>query len=168
MHGQAPQEWPHALLLLGDQVYADEVHPHIEPHLDGDGEVVTFDDYVRLYCASWGEPVIRWLLSTVPSAMIFDDHDVHDDWNTSIEWVTEMRKKEWWRKRIVAAFESYFIYQHLGNLSPAELDDSEHLRQAAHRWTTRRRCCASSRAAPTSRSRARAGASAARSATRSS
>jgi hypothetical protein len=125
MREQAPEEWPHALLLLGDQVYADEVHPHIEPHLDGDGEVVSFDDYVRLYCASWGEPVIRWLLSTVPSAMIFDDHDVHDDWNTSVEWVTEMRKKAWWRHRIVSAFESYFIYQHLGNLSPAELDDSE-------------------------------------------
>ena len=27
---QAPEEWPHALLLLGDQVYADEVHPHVE------------------------------------------------------------------------------------------------------------------------------------------
>jgi hypothetical protein len=52
--------------------------------------------------------------------MIFDDHDVHDDWNTSIEWVTEMREKAWWRKRIVAAFESYFVYQHLGNLSPSE------------------------------------------------
>ena len=52
--------------------------------------------------------------------MIFDDHDVHDDWNTSIEWVTEMRQKDWWRRRIVAAFESYLIYQHLGNLSPAE------------------------------------------------
>ena len=39
--------------------------------------------------------------------MIFDDHDVHDDWNTSIEWVTEMREKAWWRRRIVAAFESY-------------------------------------------------------------
>ena len=24
---QPPEEWPHALLLLGDQVYADEVHP---------------------------------------------------------------------------------------------------------------------------------------------
>ena len=93
----------------------------------------TFDDYVALYQASWGEPVIRWLLSTVPSAMIFDDHDVHDDWNTSIEWVTEMRQKEWWRRRIVAAFESYLIYQHLGNLSPserAEFELYEHLRTA--------------------------------------
>ena len=129
----APEEWPHALLLLGDQVYADEVHPHIEDELDGDGFVETYDDYVKLYIAAWGEPVIRWLLSTVPSAMIFDDHDVHDDWNTSIEWVTEMRQKAWWRRRIVAAFESYLIYQHLGNLSPTERADFElyeHLRTA--------------------------------------
>ena len=67
--------------------------------------------------ASWGEPVIRWLLSTVASAMIFDDHDVHDDWNTSVEWLAEMRQKGWWRRRIVAAFESYLVYQHLGNLT---------------------------------------------------
>ena len=88
---------------------------------------------MELYIAAWGEPVIRWLLSTVPSAMIFDDHDVHDDWNTSIEWVTEMRQKDWWRRRIVAAFESYLIYQHLGNLSPserAEFELYEHLRTA--------------------------------------
>ena len=49
--------------------------------------------------------------------MIFDDHDVHDDWNTSVEWLAEMRQKGWWRRRIVAAFESYLIYQHLGNLT---------------------------------------------------
>ena len=30
------------------------------------------------------DPDIRWLLSTVPTAMIFDDHDVHDDWNISV------------------------------------------------------------------------------------
>ena len=128
-----PEEWPHALLLLGDQVYADEVHPELEGELDGGDMVVSYDDYVKLYIAAWGEPVIRWLLSTIPSAMIFDDHDVHDDWNTSIEWVTEMRQKDWWRKRIVSAFESYLIYQHLGNLSPSERADFElyeHLRTA--------------------------------------
>ena len=108
------EEWPHALLMLGDQVYADEVHPPVEPPIE------SFDDYVDLYVAAWGEPVIRWLLSTVPTAMIFDDHDVHDDWNTSREWVAEMRAHAWWRRRIVAAFESYLIYQHLGNLSPDE------------------------------------------------
>jgi hypothetical protein len=128
-----PEEWPHALLLLGDQVYADEVHPKLEGELDGGEMVVSYDDYVKLYIAAWGEPVIRWLLSTIPSAMIFDDHDVHDDWNTSIEWVNEMRQKQWWRERIVSAFESYLVYQHLGNLSPSERADFElyeHLRTA--------------------------------------
>jgi hypothetical protein len=119
-----PEEWPHALLLLGDQVYADEVHPDVQERIPGE-QVIDYDEYVQLYCAAWGEPTIRWLLSTVPSAMIFDDHDVHDDWNTSLAWVEEMRAKDWWRTRVVAAFESYVIYQHLGNLAPAELAEDE-------------------------------------------
>jgi hypothetical protein len=57
--------------------------------------------------------------------MIFDDHDVHDDWNTSIEWVTEQRKKPWWTERVVGGFMSYWLYQHIGNLSPRDLDDDE-------------------------------------------
>ena len=86
-----PREgWPDALLLLGDQVYADEVSPgtleFIRSRRDTDkppGETVAdFEEYSCLYRDAWGDPVIRWLLSTVPSAMIFDDHDVHDDWNT--------------------------------------------------------------------------------------
>jgi len=117
MKESPPETWPHALLMLGDQVYADEPHPRVEEEV---GLIESYNDYVELYTAAWSEPVIRWLLSTVPSAMIWDDHDVHDDWNTSIEWVTEMRRKAWWRRRIVAAFSSYIIYQHLGNLSPSE------------------------------------------------
>jgi hypothetical protein len=57
--------------------------------------------------------------------MIFDDHDVHDDWNTSKDWVEEYRAKPWWDERIIGALMSYWIYQHLGNLSPRELDDDE-------------------------------------------
>src|SRR3712207_9469004 len=69
--------------------------------------------------------LFRSLLSTVPSAMIFDDHDVHDDWNTSEAWVRQMRSKPWWEERIVGAFMSYWVYQHLGNLSPEELEEDE-------------------------------------------
>ena len=53
--------------------------------------------------------------------MIFDDHDVKDDWNTSDTWVRQMRRTSWWEERIIGAFMSYWIYQHLGNLSPREL-----------------------------------------------
>jgi len=61
----------------------------------------------------------------VPSAMIFDDHDVNDDWNTSETWVRQMRSTPWWEERIVGAFMSYWIYQHLGNLSPQELKEND-------------------------------------------
>ena len=53
--------------------------------------------------------------------MIFDDHDVIDDWNTSAAWLAEMRATAWWHERILSGLMSYWVYQHLGNLSPAEL-----------------------------------------------
>ncbi|MCW3006224.1 MAG: hypothetical protein JWP17_850 [Solirubrobacterales bacterium] len=124
-----PHEWPHALLLLGDQVYADEVSPQTAAYIRArrdvsqppGEEIADFEEYTRLYAESWGEPTMRWLLSTVPSVMIFDDHDVHDDWNTSRDWVAAMREKSWWQERIEGALMSYWCYQHLGNLSPADL-----------------------------------------------
>jgi hypothetical protein len=67
--------------------------------------------------------VIRWLLSTVSTAMTFDDHDVHDDWNTSEAWLEEIRATDWWDEHIVAGLMSYWIYQHAGNLSPDEQDE---------------------------------------------
>ena len=48
--------------------------------------VADFEEYCHLYRRP-GHPLMRWLLSTVPTTMIFDDHDVHDDWNTSDVWV---------------------------------------------------------------------------------
>jgi hypothetical protein len=133
MRNQSPQEWPDALLLLGDQIYADEVsmgtrefiRSRRDPKEPPGDEVADFEEYTRLYWDAWKNPVIRWLLSTVPTAMIFDDHDVHDDWNTSEIWVRQMRSKPWWEERIVGAFMSYWVYQHLGNLSPEELEDDE-------------------------------------------
>jgi len=129
--------WPDALLLLGDQVYADEVSPETAEFIrsrrnvdEPPGvEVADFEEYTRLYRESWSDPDIRWLLSTVPSVMIFDDHDVHDDWNISWAWVAEMRRRSWWDARITGAFMSYWIYQHIGNLSPPELAEEELLRQ---------------------------------------
>jgi hypothetical protein len=125
--GKEPREhWPDVLLMLGDQVYADEVSPatlaFIESRRDVDvppgRRVFDFEEYTQLYRESWSEPTIRWLLSTVPSSMIFDDHDVHDDWNISAKWLAEMEATDWWEEHSIAALMSYWIYQHLGNLTP--------------------------------------------------
>jgi hypothetical protein len=135
MSGRPIDEWPDALILLGDQLYADELPPDEARRVAGrrrnrhgdrpPHEVVTFAEYERLYRHSWGDPEIRWLMSTVPTAMIFDDHDIRDDWNTSATWRNEMAHEPWWRDRIRAGLASYWVYQHLGNLSPAELDDND-------------------------------------------
>ncbi|MEU2083950.1 alkaline phosphatase D family protein [Streptomyces albus] len=120
---------PDVLLLLGDQVYADETSEPVRARLARRrdlskppwGQVADFEEYTELYDESWLDPEVRWLLSTVPSCMIFDDHDVIDDWNTSEAWQREMRATPWWRARILGGLASYWVYQHLGNLSPAEL-----------------------------------------------
>jgi hypothetical protein len=121
--------WPDKLLMLGDQVYVDEgalpVRDRIAQRRDTDQppgrEVADFEEYTWLYHDAWGEPVLRWLLSTVPTVMVWDDHDMADDWNISREWVEEIRDKPWWEERVVGGIMSYWIYQHLGNLAPAEL-----------------------------------------------
>ncbi len=123
-------DWPDALLLLGDQVYADELTAQTrrriarrrERHPEWpEDEIVDYDEYVGLYHDTWADGEIRWILSTVPTAMIFDDHDVRDDWNTSATWRHQMQALPWWRDRLRSALASYWVYQHLGNLSPAEL-----------------------------------------------
>ncbi|MGZ8648688.1 MAG: alkaline phosphatase D family protein [Solirubrobacteraceae bacterium] len=128
-----PDDWPHAVLLLGDQVYADEVSPHTLEFIrarrdtsEPPGETIAdFEEYTFLYREAWTDPPIRWLLSTVPSAMIFDDHDVIDDWNTSIDWVQEMRATSWWDRRVTGAFMAYVLYQHWGNLHPDALEEQD-------------------------------------------
>ncbi|WP_019632034.1 alkaline phosphatase D family protein [Actinomadura atramentaria] len=121
--------WPDAILMLGDQVYADELSDEMRaavlerhgPDAEPADEIADFEDYTRLYAMAWVEdPAVRWLLSTVPTFAIFDDHDIRDDWNTSYAWRRQMAELPWWRDRIVGGIASYWVYQHLGNLSPEE------------------------------------------------
>src|SRR4029079_15622624 len=65
----------------------------------------------------------------------------------SDSWVEEMRRLSWWDDRITGAFMSYWLYQHIGNLSPPELaeetllhdlsedeDGGPRLRTLARQW----------------------------------
>jgi hypothetical protein len=118
------------IVLLGDQVYADKTSAKVRrfikhsraPGRHGpDDQVVSFDEYTKLYLESWRDPEVRWLFATVPTVMIFDDHEIIDDWNTSASWRLEMADQPWWPERISAGLASYWVYQHLGNLGPDEL-----------------------------------------------
>jgi hypothetical protein len=125
--------WPEYLFLLGDQVYVDEgaleTRKRIRERRGTDtppGEEVTdYEEYSWLYEEAWSDPIIRWLLSTVSSSMVWDDHDMSDDWNISASWLEEMRRKAWWHGRAVSGLMSYWVYQHMGNLSPRTLDEDD-------------------------------------------
>ena len=133
MSDEPPERWPRVLMLVGDQVYADQPSPTTKEFIrsrrdfrDPPGEeAVDFEEYTYLYQDSWSDPEIRWLLSTVSSSMIFDDHEIQDNWNGSIGWFEEHRQKSWWDGKMAGALSAYLVYQHLGNLSPAGLEQDD-------------------------------------------
>jgi phosphodiesterase/alkaline phosphatase D-like protein len=120
---------PDLLALIGDQIYADELPEETQQWLSGrerpdyypPNQVVTFAEYGYLYRKAWSQPQVRWLLSTVPTVMIFDDHEIMDDWNSSASWLADMQTRPWWDERIRAGLTSYWVFQHLGNMTPRDL-----------------------------------------------
>lgn len=128
MASGADLPWPDLVAFIGDQVYADLTSEQMQEFIRGrrdikeppGGELKDYEEYAHLYYLAWSDPANRWLLSTLPSAMIFDDHDIRDDWNTSLSWKRKMEATSWWHGRIVAGLAAYWVYQHLGNESPQE------------------------------------------------
>ncbi|GAB3002036.1 alkaline phosphatase D family protein [Mycobacterium bourgelatii] len=125
--------WPDAMMMMGDQLYADQVSETVRDivgdrvvHEEGPREALEdFEEYCVGYWDAWNEPIVRWMLSTIPTSMIFDDHEINDKWNTSQAWLDEMRQTEWYETRIIGGLMSYWVYQHIGNLSPNELAEDE-------------------------------------------
>jgi alkaline phosphatase D len=62
----------HALLMVGDQIYADDLR-FVSP----DRRV---REYLSRYRDAFGQPYIRELMSRVPSYMTLDDHEIEDNW----------------------------------------------------------------------------------------
>ena len=126
--GDPGERWPDLALFLGDQVYADETSDEMrafiarrrDPTRAPGYELKDYEEYAHLYRLAWSDPANRWLLSTLPTAMIFDDHDIRDDWNTSWTWRQDMEATSWWHDRVVGGLASYWVHQHLGNLGPEE------------------------------------------------
>jgi hypothetical protein len=126
-------DWPDLIAFLGDQVYADETSDEMREFIASrrsleeppGEEIKDFEEYCHLYRLAWSDEANRWFFSTVPSCMIFDDHDIRDDWNTSWSWHEEINRTPWWHERLMGGLASYWVYQHLGNLSPDELAKDE-------------------------------------------
>lgn len=93
-HGKEPY---HLLIMGGDQVYADslwETRPKIKEWVNKlkrfrlaaaftdemKREAASF--YFDLYCERWSQETIEDVLASIPTIMMWDDHDIFDGWGS--------------------------------------------------------------------------------------
>ncbi|GAA0488254.1 hypothetical protein GCM10008986_12360 [Salinibacillus aidingensis] len=60
-------------------------------------------------------PLVRRVLANTPTYMIFDDHDITDDWNLSQEWRTAVYEAPLGRHVVANGLSAYFLFQGWGN-----------------------------------------------------
>ncbi|HJR58705.1 MAG TPA: hypothetical protein VJ813_04885 [Vicinamibacterales bacterium] len=112
--------------------------------------LIGFSEYAAMYLLAWGEhawsgfptpevarakdlqavwsyytyvPHVRRLLANVPTYMIFDDHDVTDDWNLTPGWTFRATLHPLTRRVILNALAAYAVFQGWGNDPSAEWPD---------------------------------------------
>lgn len=83
MHQINDGEEIHQLIMMGDQIYADDLNV-FNPDK-------TIDQFYRRYRDAFSQKYIRRLMSYVPTYMTLDDHEIEDNWPakaTSKDWKT--------------------------------------------------------------------------------
>lgn len=118
--------WPRLLLLIGDQIYADEgmkrrkkasTQPsatHVKSSLPAGAH--SFDEFAALYEEAWAEDAgVRQVLAALPTYMIFDDHEITNNWNIAPSWL-EQALRRGMEQTLVDGLVAYWVYQGWGNL----------------------------------------------------
>ena len=99
MKNEQAQQPYHLLIMGGDQIYADELPmspaaPHLNQwfNLSEKQKLQTNDSveihqeldalFERQYFNTWGQTDIMTMLASVPSVMMWDDHDIIDGWGS--------------------------------------------------------------------------------------
>jgi hypothetical protein len=113
----------HLLLQGGDQLYADQIW-HDVPALAGwkrlfwwrrrkagfspaTAEAVA-DDYFERYWWLWSQPQLAPVLATIPSLMMWDDHDIFDGWGS---WAAKWQQCPVFQGMWTAAREHFALFQ---------------------------------------------------------
>ncbi len=96
------------LLMLGDQIYADDVK---FPSADS-----RVDEFLNRYQAVFSQPYIRNLMSRVPTYMTLDDHEIENNWPEDANDKDMMVKYP-------AAIHAYEVYQ-VSHSPLMKLDDN--------------------------------------------
>ncbi|MCL9781214.1 alkaline phosphatase family protein [Vibrio sp. S4M6] len=90
----------------GDEAASAQVQKGLE---QWDNEKSRLDKFVE------GLPSSRRLLAHIPTYMIFDDHDVTDDWNLTVGWEKNINQSKLAKRIIGNGLISYWLCQGWGN-----------------------------------------------------
>lgn len=97
MRSQHLKQPYHLLLMGGDQVYADALWDMLDKlgvgvdAPDDAKKEIPFPDHVKaeveafyfdLYCKQWSDPTLASVLASIPTLMMWDDHDIFDGWGS--------------------------------------------------------------------------------------
>ena len=89
--------------------FAEKLHHHEERNKDYQHA----EKSLRGFHASLAK--VRKLLANIPTYMIFDDHDVTDDWNISRLWYDNVRRTNNGTRLVSNALAAYWAFQAWGN-----------------------------------------------------
>jgi hypothetical protein len=60
-------------------------------------------------------PAVRRLLANIPTYMIFDDHEITDDWNITREWLENVKGSKCGKQVVANGLAAYWAFQGWGN-----------------------------------------------------
>jgi hypothetical protein len=95
------------------------------PSVAGGRHAADFAEYAYLYERAWtSSRQVRMALAHVPTFLIFDDHELTDDWNFSAEWVRMLHNPNdelrMWPKTLTDGLAAYWLYQGWCNKAPSQ------------------------------------------------
>jgi hypothetical protein len=130
----------HLLLMGGDQIYSDDMWTAV-PELSAWSDLpwglrirapmtaalrsALEAHFAGLYLERWGQPDIAAVLASVPSVMMWDDHDIMDGWGSHLAKLHDSPVFQGIFAVAKAAFE-LFQRQMMGAPAPATLPDQDH------------------------------------------
>jgi hypothetical protein len=96
-----------------------------------DHELKDIEEFVQML------PKVRRALANIPTYMVFDDHDVSDDWNLNRAWCLRVLGRPLGRRVVQNALLGYALFQGWGN-TPQQFEagqSGEKLLSAAQTWS---------------------------------
>lgn len=115
-----PDLWPTRLPTVGE-AWGELDHRQRPPAATWVGH---YTEQLRLVeDAKQGSSAMRRVLANIATYMVFDDHEITDDWNLNVGWEKAVRASGLGRRILLNGMAAYWMFQGWGN-EPTNFDDS--------------------------------------------